>query len=110
MRPCRTRSETVGAHDSSVLAVDGSRGAAASQHPSALETRGGDAGVVVRREPVVHLVRGAREATTVPGADDNLVVQRALEQEVLENVGCPEDCGDTWPRQNHAQPLVLTEQ
>ena len=55
---------------------------------------GGDARRVVPGEPVVHRPGGAVEAAAVHRADDDLVLERAEEQQLLDDVGGAEHAVD----------------
>ena len=77
----------------------------AGEHLAAVEAVGGDRVGVVGGEPVVELEGGALQATTVHRADDDLVVEQAGEQEVLEDVGGAEHPVDPGALQGRREPL-----
>ena len=66
----------------------------AEQHLAALEPARGDARGVVAGEPVVHRPGGAVEAAAVHRADDDLVLERAEQQQLLDDVGRAEHAVD----------------
>ena len=77
----------------------------AEQHLAAVEPHPGDAVRVVPGEPVVHLEAGPGQAAPVHRADDHLVVQRAEQQQVLDDVGGAEHAVHAGPRQRERHPL-----
>ena len=64
----------------------------------------GDAGGVVAGEPVVHRPGGAVEAAAVHRADDDLVLERAEQQQLLDDVGGAEHAVDVGVAQRLDQP------
>jgi hypothetical protein len=65
----------------------------------------GDRGGVVAGEPVVDLESRAGETTAVHRPDDDLVVERAEQEQVLEDVGGAEDAVDAGTRESEAEPV-----
>ena len=77
----------------------------AGQHLAAVEPVGGDGVGVVGGEPVVELEDGALQAAAVHRPDDDLVVEEAGEQQVLEHVGGAEHAVDTGPLERRGEPV-----
>ena len=77
----------------------------AGEHLAALEAGVRDGLRVVAGEPVVELEHRAGQTAAVHRADDDLVVQRAEQQQVLEDVRGAEHAVHAGPRQRQHQPV-----
>ena len=77
----------------------------AEQHLAAVEAHRGDGRRVVAGEPVVDLEGGAGQAAAVHRPDDHLVLERAEQQQVLEDVGGAEHAVHAGPGQRQRQPV-----
>ena len=77
----------------------------AEQHLAAVEAHLLDGRGVVAGEPVVDLEDGPGQAAAVHRADDHLVVERAEQQQVLDDVGGAEHAVDAGPGQGQRHPL-----
>ena len=81
-------------------------GVDAHQHLAALEAHPADRLGVVAGEAVVDLEHRAGQAATVHRADHDLALERAEEQEVLDDVGGAEDAVHARSRQRDRQALA----
>ena len=105
MSPRPARSDTARAHACMVSAVAGSFGVDPEQHLAAVEPHPRYRRGVVSGEPVVHLEDGLGQAAPVHRADDDLALERAEQQQVLQHVGGAEHAADAGPAERHAEPL-----
>jgi GntR family transcriptional regulator len=86
----------------------GGRGVArvdAEQHLPAVEARPGDRRRVVPGEAVIDFEGRPGQPAAVHRADDDLVVEHAEQQQLLEDVGRPQHAVDTGPGQDQGQPF-----
>ena len=77
----------------------------AQQHLAPVEARGGDRCSAVAGEAVVVLKGCVGQATPVHRAENDLVVERPEQQEVLDHIGRPEDSVDPGHGQCCREPV-----